>query len=146
MVSHYLQFTPEMQRSISMILVLGSWVSLPRLGIASGLLLKSVFAICKFELFVCYVFSPYPRFRDINYMCVYHIIFFGIYKVNIITVEVVRHLRSMWFRPNDSERSTGRDCSLLLNPTTTLITLSQGRPPVYCLLYIHPRSHFDSVQ
>lgn len=136
MVSHYLQFTPETQRSISMILVLGSWVLLPRLGIASGPLLKSVCVICKFELLVYYVFSPYPRFRDINYMCVHHSIFCGIYKVNI-TVEVVRHPRSMWFRPNDSERSTGRDCSLLLNPTTTLITRSQGRPPVYCLLFIH---------
>jgi hypothetical protein len=135
MVSHCLLFTPETQRSISMILVLGSWVLLPRLGIASGPLLKSVCVICKFELFVCYVFSPYPRFRDINYMCVCHSIF-AEYKVNI-TVEVVRHLRSMWFRPNDSERSTGRDCLLLLNPTTTLITRSQGRPPVYCLLYIH---------
>ena len=134
MVLHYLQFTPETQRSISMIPVLGSWVLLPRLVIASGPLLKSVCVICKFELFVCYVFSPYPPFRDINYMCVFHSNFCGIYKINII-VEVVRHLRSMWFRPNDSERSTGRDCSLLLNLTTTLITRFQGRPPVYCLLY-----------
>ena len=52
MVSHYLQFTLEMQRSISMILVLGSWVSLLRLDIASGPLLKSVCVICKFELVI----------------------------------------------------------------------------------------------
>lgn len=136
MVSHYLQFTPETQRSISMILVPGSWVLPPRLGIASDPLLKSVCVICKFELFICYIFSLYSRFRDINYMCVYHSIFCGIYKANI-TVEVVRHLRSMWFPTNDSERSTGRDYLLLLNPTTTLITRSQGRPPAYCLLYIH---------
>lgn len=135
MVSHYLQFTLETQRSISMIPVLGSWVSLLRLGIASGPLLKFVCVICKFDLLVYYVFLPYPRFRDINYMYVYHSIFCRIYKVNI-TVEVVRHLRSMWFPPNDSERSTGKGYSLLLNPTTTLITRSLGRP-VYCLLYIH---------
>ena len=75
MVSHYLQFTLETQRFTSTILVLGSWVSQPKLGIASGPLLKSVCVICKFELFACYVYSPYLPFRDINYMCVYQISF-----------------------------------------------------------------------
>ena len=72
MASLYLQFTLETQRYISMILVLGSWVLQLKLGIASGPLLKSVCVICKldYSFVVCYVFSPYPRFRDINYMCV----------------------------------------------------------------------------
>jgi hypothetical protein len=42
----------------------------------------------------------------------------------------------MWFQRNNNEKSTGRDCSLLLNPITTLITRSQGWLPVYCLLFI----------
>ena len=82
MVLHYLQFTPETQRSISMILGLGSWVLLLRLGTASGPLLKSVCVICKFELSVCYTSSLYSRFRDINYMCVYYNIFCGEHKSN----------------------------------------------------------------
>lgn len=94
MVSHYLQSILETRRSISMILVLGLWVLLPRLGIALGLLLKFVYVICKCESILLLHFITECLFQ--GYQLYVRLLISKCLMENIrltITVEVVRHLQ-----------------------------------------------------